>query len=228
MIPYFADGQVTLYHGDCREVAEWLAADVLVTDPPYGIAWTRGKATRAGRAIANAQRHEGIANDQDTSVRDAALALWGEGPSIVFGSFYAPQPPAVRHVGVWEKPLDSGIWGEPVGMRRDIEALWFAGRWPKRKNERGSVFRSGIRNVGNPSSPAGRYGHPHAKPVDLIEELLALSPPGVIADPFAGSGSILVAARNLGRKAIGVEVDEQYCEQAALRLSQMTLTAGAE
>lgn len=220
--PYYSDDLVTLFLGDCREVTAWLKADVLVTDPPYGIAWTKGDGTRDGRTK-RSRSHDGIVGDEDTSVRDSALAVWGNRPAVVFGSLYAPQPEGVRHVGVWEKPLDAGIWGHPIGMRRDLEALWFVGDWPKRKNERGSVFRSGIRNVGNPTSPAGRYGHPHAKPVDLIEQLLALCAPGVIADPFAGSGSTLVAARNLGRKAIGVEIDEAYAEKAARRLSQGVL-----
>ena len=224
MTPYYDDGQVQLWLGDCLEEPEWLHADVLVTDPPYGIAWTRGAGTRKER-WATSQPHDGIKGDDDTSVRDSALAAWGTRPAVVFGSLYAPQPAGVRHVGIWEKPADAGIWGQPLGMRRDIEALWFTGDWPKRKNERGSVFRSAIRNVGNPTSPAGRYGHPHAKPVDLIEQLLGLCPPGVIADPFFGSGSVLVAARHLGRRAIGVEIDEQYAEKAARRLSQGVLEA---
>lgn len=91
--PYYQDDLVTLYHGDCREITEWLAADVLVTDPPYGIAWTRHGISntasanrRPGRYGESPQRvnplnDDGIAGDQSTAARDDALALWGQKPA---------------------------------------------------------------------------------------------------------------------------------------------------
>jgi hypothetical protein len=87
-VPYYADDLVSLFLGDCREVTEWLAADVLLTDPPYGIGWRRGR-----NAARGSKSHDGIAGDADTGVRDAALAAWGNRPGAVFGSFYAPPPP---------------------------------------------------------------------------------------------------------------------------------------
>jgi len=81
--PYYSDDYVTLYHGDCREVTEWLAADVLVTDPPYGRAWKQGDTSTARGWRGNS--HAGIMGDDDTSARDDVLAMWGKRPAVVFG-----------------------------------------------------------------------------------------------------------------------------------------------
>ena len=72
-----------------------------------------------------------------------------------------------------------------------------------------------------PEQSFGR-DHPHAKPVDLMQELVGKTT-GTVLDPFMGSGTTLVAAKNLGRKAIGIEIEERYCEIAALRCSQGVL-----
>lgn len=222
--PYYQDDLVTLYRGDCRDVTEWLAADVLVTDPPYGRGWKQGL-TRRGRQ--GNDRHDGIAGDENTGTRDAALALWGSSrPALVFGDLMLPPPPGTKQVGVYRKPGDAGSKGAFGGFRRDIEAVYLIGPWPAGLHGRSSVIDTSALLRGGWQGAPGRYGHPHAKEVDVMEQLVEACPPGVIADPFSGSGSTLVAARNLGRAAIGVELEERHCETAARRLSQSALPMG--
>ena len=225
--PYYQDDHVTLYHGDClTEHRQWLDADVLVTDPPYGIGWKRGAGTGGRRQKGSDVGHAGIANDSDTQARDSIVADWGSGPSLVFGSVSAPFPAGVKHVLYWQKPTNAGVMGATTGWRKDVELIFLSGTWPKRSATRSSVLRS-YGSICNSTSPAGSTGHPHAKPVGLMQNLIGDCPPGVIADPFAGSGSTLVAAKALGRRVIGVELDESYCEIIAKRCSQEVLDLGA-
>jgi hypothetical protein len=227
--PYYADEAVTLYHGDCREVSEWLAADALVTDPPYGRNWRQGRGMPShGRRAARIHGHDGIAGDEDTSVRDAALGLWGDRQGVVFGDLMLAPAPGTRLVLPYLKPTDAGARGTVGGFRRDVEAVYLTGPWPTGIGGRSSVLTTGARIQGSNHGVAARAGHPHAKPVDVMEQLILACPAGVIADPFAGSGSTLVAARNLNRRAIGVELEERYCELAARRLSQGVLTAARD
>jgi DNA methylase len=216
--PYYADDLVTLYLGDCREVTEWLAAGVLVTDPPYGRGWRQG-----GMSRDHSDAHPGIAGDQDTSLRDWALSMWGARLAICFGDLMLAPPQGAKLTGVYRKPSNAGHRGAIGGFRRDAEAFYLVGPWPAGLGGLSSVITTGSRSQGNPSSAQGRYGHPHAKPVDVMETLISACPPGIIADPFAGAGSTLVAARNLGRQAVGVELEERYAEKAARRLSQGVL-----
>lgn len=217
--PYYDDGAgITIWHGDCREVTAWLDADVLVTDPPYGIGWRKNENKAAG-----SRSHGGIANDQDTMARDTALALWGDRPGLVFGSFYAAQPVGVKQWLVWKKPPDAGVVGSVHGWRRDVEPVFVIGPWPQRSPRWSSVIHTNTPSIGGPFSAAGTTGHPHAKPIGLMRDLVDKCPPGTVADPFMGSGSTLRAAKDLGRRAIGVEIDERYCEIAAKRLGQEVL-----
>lgn len=222
--PYYEDDLVTLYHGDCLTESAWLTSDVLVTDPPYGIGWSKGTLKSAH----NKDAHGGIKNDQDTTARDSAIAAWGPvKPGLVFGSLRAEYPPGWHRMLVFQKPLHSGLFGNWSPWRSDWEPIFAIGEWPKQKPGRSSVFSTSEMSAGGYSGYATKTGHPHTKPQDVMTRLIETSPLGVVADPFAGSGSTLMAARNLGRQSVGVELDERYCEMIAKRLQQQAFNLEA-
>lgn len=208
-VPYYQDDLVTLYHGDCLEVTEWLAADVLVTDPPYGVSfqssWTTG-----------IKRHAKIAGDESLEARDKALALWGGKPALVFGTWRASRPANVRQRLLWVKGDDPGLGDLAMPWGYGDEEVYVIGHGWKGAR-RTNVYR--MPKVAHANNP----GHPTPKPTPLMEALIEYAPEGVIADPFAGSGATLLAARNLGRSVIGVELEERYCELIAKRLAQQPL-----
>lgn len=211
--PYYEADGIALYHGDCLEVTEWLAADVLVTDPPYGMAYQSGS---------RHETHDRIAGDESVALRDAAPSVWGDRPAIVFGTWRAPRPAGTRTVGVWDKTdgIGPGMGNLSMPFGSSHEEFYLLGPWTLTGKRRGSVIRTAV-CMGGPNGVVSRSGHPTAKPVQLMELLVEACPPAsVIADPFAGSGSTLIAARNLGRRAIGVEIEERYCELIAKRLAQ--------
>ena len=221
MTPYYTDDAVTLYHGDCLEVDAWLAADVLVTDPPYGVAYESGWSSLADSRTKNKPTDvTRIASDESTDARDAVLAAWGDRPALVFGVWRVQRPKGVRHRLVWHKRntnpgMSSGPW-----YSADEEVYVIGSGWVGETSQ--SVIPTDEYRASS-SGQAAKIGHPTPKPLRLMEHLIARCPDGVIADPFAGSGSTLVAARNLGRKAIGVELEERYCEVIAKRLAQDVL-----
>jgi len=225
MSVYYQDDLVTLYHGDCLTETAWLAADVLVTDPPYGMAHAprgtynpiTGKSQKATLSV--------IANDKTTDVRDGVLTAWAGRPAVVFGTWRVERPPNTAHRLIWWKQ------GQPPGpanapfMLQDEEIYILGGGFVSSSPPMRSVIATSENRQGAHGEVA-LIGHPTPKPVGLMELLLARCPPGVIADPFAGSGATLLAARNLGRTAIGVELEERYCEIIAKRLSQQAFDFG--
>ena len=222
MQPYYQDEQVTVYHGDCLEVDAWLDADVLVTDPPYGVRWEqRGTYSKHSRGrSAHIGKRDVIAGDHSTDLRDAALDAFGNRPAVVFGSWKV-QRPECASVLVWDK---QGCFSGPLKapFYTCHEEIYVIGKGFRASSppQRSVISTYEVRQN------AAKIGHPTPKPVRLMEILIDRCPPGMIADPFAGSGSTLLAARNLGRKAIGVEIEERYCEIVAKRLDQMCLDFG--
>ena len=216
MKPYYEESGITIYHGDCLEILPTIPeVAVVLTDPPYGIAWKKGL-----NRTARSRAHAGIRNDEDTSARDAMLGLLSHVPAIVFGSFYAPFPVSLKQVLVWHKPADAGLVGSITGFRRDAEPIFLVGPWPANTTmHRSSILQS---QTGQ-AATAAATGHPHTKPISIVSDLLRVAPPGCVLDPFMGSGTTLRAAKDLGRKAIGIEIEEKYCEIAAQRLSQEVL-----
>lgn len=223
MDPYYQDGNVTLFHGDCLKLADvWTGADVLVTDPPYGMSWQSGQ--RKGPKLAT------IAGDATTDLRDEALAAWGAvKPGIVFGTWRVAPPVGERQRLIWHKASTPGMgdlrmpWGTAHEEIHVIGTGW--DREATKQKRSGSVITTNeVR--GGAHGAENQTGHPTPKPVPLMEALIQRCPPGTIADPFAGSGSTLIAARNLGRHAIGVELEERYCEIIAKRLAQGALDLG--
>lgn len=212
MKPYFEDDLVTLYHGDCLEVDAWLAADVLVTDPPYGMGyesgWVKDRPSQA------------IQGDGNTLARDEVLLKWGNAkPAICFGTWRVAKPQNVKQTGIWDKGDDPGMGDLSLPWGSSFEEFYILGSGFIGKRG-GAVIRI------NKPPVASRPDHPTPKPVALMERLIEKTV-GTVADPFAGSGATLVAARNLGRKVIGVELEEKYCEIIAQRLSQQVFDFGS-
>lgn len=210
--PYYSDELVTLYHGDCREVLPTLGeVGAIVTDPPYGL----------GDKLAGGAGEWGLWAD-DTGKRNPDGLTWDrEAPEVVasfptlaehciiWGGNYFPLPPR-RGWLIWDKIVRNFSSGH-------CELAWTTLDQPTRAYN----FSHGQ------LATEGKF-HPTQKPADLMAWCIGFLPAGgTIADPFAGSGSTLVAAKRLGRRAIGVELDERYCEIAAKRLAQGVLDFGA-
>lgn len=247
--PYFSDGTVELYLGDCRDILPALGvkADCIVADPPYGETSLPWDSWPAGWLYAAA---------------DVTRSLWCFGSLRMFlahADEFAPWK--LSQDVIWEKHNGSGFHDDRFRRVHETAAHWWRGeRWsdiyrnvPVTQDATKHQFRRKARPThtgdigaanylsedGGPRlmrsviavrSMHGRAIHPTEKPVGILEPLItyACRPGGLVLDPFAGSGSTLDAARATGRRALGIEADERYAELAARRLSQMTLDFGGE
>ena len=207
MTPYFQDDYETIYHGDCREIVPTLGRfDLLLTDPPYGIErFRKGFGTTRFRGLGCETK--GIEWDVAPDAEWLAALLAVAPLAVVWGMNNLPLP-TTEHFLVWDKE-------QTVDNFASAELAWCNLPTPAQ------VFRFGIHRHNH--SKGG--GHPTEKPTGILEPLITYGcpPGGTVLDPFAGSGSTLDAARQTGRRSIGIEAREDYCEMAAARLSQGSL-----
>ena len=221
MRPYYEHAGITIYHGDCREFLPHVEADSCITDPPYGETTHAGARTGDGN-IALVDFAPISADDLRCTLSMLRVRRWVV--ATVEWRHCLPldsSPPAgLRFVrfGVWIKPNGAPQFtGDRPGTGWEAVAMLHRDGVPMRWNGGGhhAVW----------ITPKTNGEHPTQKPIDLVGEFMRLfSDPGeTVLDPFMGSGTTLVAAKNLGRRAIGIEIEERYCEIAAKRLAQEIL-----
>jgi DNA modification methylase len=207
--PYYEADGITIYHGDCREIAPSIGTfDLLLTDPPYGLGeavWGRNKPTPNQR-----WRSGGPGTEWDADRAEVLWLLPFAREAIVWGG-HLMDLPTMRGWLVWNKVIRNWSSGtsELAWTNLDIPIDTF-------DYSHGQLAHEG-------------KAHPTQKPVPLMKWcILKANDAQLILDPFAGSGSTLRAAKDLGRKAIGIEIVEKYAEVAAKRLAQGVLFEAPE
>lgn len=201
MKPYYEDGAVTIYLGDCMTVSV-LGVDVIITDPPYG----SGCAPRGGRKAGTVDLDSGFREPWDTW--PSGWCEWWSGPLAAFchSRFVFACASELRADGmllyIKSNPSPFGSSYEPCLTR--------------------GFHRKCPQHFTAYNATNGQQ-HPTEKPLSIMRWVVSRSPEGTILDPFMGSGTTLRAAKDLGRKAIGIEIEERYCEIAAKRMAQEVL-----
>ena len=209
--PYYDDGRgIVIYCGDCRDILPHLEkVDLVLTDPPYGIAsiWTKGS-EKHGWTKANQEAH--CRNGWDESPLDAGTLslVVNQGKSaIVWGGNYFDLPPS-RCWLVWNKPERGFSLAEAELAWTSIDAV--------------------VRVFDHARSEPDRE-HPTQKPLKLMSWCLSQAKNiKTVLDPFMGSGTTLVACKQRGLSCIGIEREEKYCDIAVKRLSQEVFDFGGE
>lgn len=198
-------GDCTLYLGDCRDILPTLGkVDVVVTDPPYGI-------SHRSNWLSSWQATQ-IKNDEDTSIRDFVLSFFPE-RALVFGSWKKEKPLGVHTLLIWDKGDAAGMGDLGVPWKPNHEEIYVVGKGFT--GDRGSGI---LRHTNITWESHGRQ-HPHAKPISLMMDLLGKClGEWIVLDPFMGSGTTGVACVKLGRKFIGIEIDEGYFNIACERI----------
>lgn len=206
---YYQSERVTLYHGDCLQVLPTLSGvDAVVTDPPYGIGYSSGHGSSEWGDGA-------IEGDGDTSVRDRTLEMCGGVSAIVFGSWKRQSPNGTRAMLIWDTLGALGMGDLRLPWKPAHQQIYILGNPLGFCGDRGTDV---LRFPPVQSMAQNGRVHPFQKPVDLLVELLQHVRGRTVLDPFMGSGTTGVAAVLLGRKFIGIEIDEGYCVIAKRRI----------
>lgn len=213
MKPYYDDGTCVIYHGDCRELMPSLTFAAIVTDPPYGVEHDTDYRRFTKGADAPRNSHDAIEGDAEPF--DPAPFLKAARRVILFGANCFSDRLPIGSWLVWDKRTPGGA----KNVMSDGEVAWFG-------HGHGVYILSHSWDGFNRASERGTAYHPTQKPVALMGWALGIA--GVregetVLDPFMGSGPTLVAAKSLGLSAVGIDVDERYCEIAARRLAQEVL-----
>lgn len=213
--PYYHRGGITIYHGDARLLLPLLpSVSALITDPPYGC-------KRPSQWLGKREDIQG--NDQVNTSWVSDVRVEEGGAAYVFTSWEVMEPWRVAMQSRWNV-RSCLVWDKGLHGLADTATCWaprhelclFAGV--------GRHVLKGQRPVDVIQVQRTRESiHPYEKPVGLIRRLITASDPSTIADPFMGTGATLVAATLEGKQAIGIEIEERYCEIAAERLRQGVL-----
>jgi DNA modification methylase len=198
MTPYYEQDGITIYHGDCRELIPSIPrVDAIITDPPYGIGFA-AQPTKWQRLAGK------LPEAWDNSPAVFASALVDLSPIVVLWGGNHFTLPSSRGWLSWYKP------DAPPSMGH-FELAW---------TNLDRVTRQISCSISQTNGE--RLGHPTQKPEAVMRwTIMQVAPEAqLILDPFMGSGTTLRAAKDLGKQAIGIEIDERYCEMAAKRLSQ--------
>jgi len=229
MKPYYEEPGITIYCADCRDVLPLLPkVDLVLTDPPYGTQEIGGGYGRRQNHSVDGRNGRIIAGDTDLSViSDAAPMLFQilQEPAWLL-SFCAARR-MIEHAHLIEL-AGFTFYGELI-WDKAAPGLGYTIRYC---HESVLVFRKGLaEKADNPVLSIRRCcvnrefiatTHPHEKPIPVLKAFLALGS-GTILDPFMGSGTTLLAAKQLGRRAIGIEIERKYCDIAIERLRQEVL-----
>ena len=239
MTPYYEDDMVAIYHGDCREIMPGLSYDVIVTDPPYGTGHYETDTAVLTPDMARQWVDAGPVAIFGYPERMVELCVSAGITPSEWVTWWASNAACkgFNVSGLWKETEVVAIFGEHrmagvriarSGKSQGIATTNYEGPTTRLVGNERTVKTRRAGDVWIDAAPGLAFNakhrkHPNEKPVALMSRLISGMPPGVILDPFVGSGTTLVAARDAGRRCIGIELVEAHCETAASRFTQGVL-----